>query len=161
MKDNQEDKRTLRVASVQFESLPGDKEANFHKIETFVEQAASQNVRMIIFPECCITGYWFIRNLSVRELGRMAEPVFDGPSSRRLVELARRSRMTLGAGLVERGARGEFYNTYVVAMSDGSAQRHRKLHAFEHESILNGSDYTRSEEHTSELQSHHDLVCRL
>ena len=101
MKDNQEDKRTLRVASVQFESLPGDKEANFHKIETFVEQAASQNVRMIIFPECCITGYWFIRNLSVRELGRMAEPVFDGPSSRRLVELARRSRMTLGAGLVE------------------------------------------------------------
>ena len=66
MKDNQEDKRTLRVASVQFESLPGDKEANFHKIETFVEQAASQNVRMIIFPECCITGYWFIRNLSVR-----------------------------------------------------------------------------------------------
>jgi len=142
MKDNQEDKRTLRVASVQFESLPGDKEANFHKIETFVEQAASQNVRMIIFPECCITGYWFIRNLSVRELGRMAEPVFDGPSSRRLVELARRSRLTLGAGLVERGARGEFYNTYVVAMSDGSAQRHRKLHAFEHESILNGSDYT-------------------
>ena len=142
MKDNQEDKRTLRVASVQFESLPGDKEANFHKIETFVEQAASQNVRMIIFPECCITGYWFIRNLSVRELGRMAEPVFDGPSSRRLIELARRSRMTLGAGLVERGARGEFYNTYVVAMSDGSAQRHRKLHAFEHESILNGSDYT-------------------
>ena len=142
MKDNQEDKRTLRVASVQFESLPGDKEANFHKIETFVEQAASQNVRMIIFPECCITGYWFIRNLSVRELGRMAEPVFDGPSSRRLIELARRSRMTLGAGLVERGARGEFYNTYVVATSDGSAQRHRKLHAFEHESILNGSDYT-------------------
>ena len=73
MKDNQEDKRTLRVASVQFENLPGDKEANFHKIETFVEQAASQNVRMIIFPECCITGYWFIRNLSVRELGWMAD----------------------------------------------------------------------------------------
>src|SRR2546430_6390787 len=72
----------------------------------------------------------------------MAEPVFDGRSSRRLIELARRSRMTLGAGLVERGARGEFYNTYVVATSDGSAQRHRKLHAFEHESILNGSDYT-------------------
>src|SRR5438046_7036542 len=142
MKDNQEDKRTLRVASVQFESLPGNKEANFHKIESFVEQAASQNVRMIIFPECCITGYLFIRNLSVRELGRMAEPGFDGLSSRRLVELDRRSRMTLGAGLVERGARGEVYNTYVVAMSDGSAQRHRKLHAFEHESILNGSDYT-------------------
>src|SRR2546428_9526229 len=128
MKDNQEDKRALRVASVQFESVPGDKEANFHKIETFVEQAASQNVRMIIFPECCITGYWFIRNLSVRELSRMAEPIFDGPSSGRLINLARRFEMTIGAGWVEAGSTDEFYNSYVVAMSDGSAQRHRKLH---------------------------------
>jgi len=142
MKGNAEDRRTVRVASVQFESLPGDKEANFRKIETFVEQAAGQKVRMIIFPECCITGYWFIRNLSVRELTQLAEPIFDGPSSRRLIELAKRFGMTIGAGLVEAGSPGEFYNSYVVAISDGSARRHRKLHAFEHLSIRSGSDYT-------------------
>lgn len=136
------DKRTLRVAAVQFESAPGDKSANFRKIESFVELAARQNVRLIIFPECCITGYWFIRNLSVQELGRLAEPIFDGPSSRRLIELARKFGITIGAGLVEAGAPGEFHNSYVVAMSDGSAQRHRKLHAFEHLSIVSGSDYT-------------------
>jgi predicted amidohydrolase len=136
------DQRTLRVASVQFESAPRDKEANFRKIENFVEQAARQKVRLIVFPECCITGYWFIRNLSVPELKEMAEPIFDGPSSRRLIELARRYGMTVGAGLVEAGPSGEFYNSYVVAMADGRAQRHRKLHAFEHTSVLSGSEYT-------------------
>ena len=142
MKADPADKRTLRVASVQFESLPGDKEANFRKIETFVERAAQRNVRLIIFPECCITGYWFIRNLSVEALAQLAEPIFDGPSSQRLIQLAKRFGMTIGAGLVEAGPEGEFYNSYVVAMPDSRAERHRKLHAFEHPSIRSGSEFT-------------------
>jgi predicted amidohydrolase len=142
MKSDLEDQRTLRVASVQFESAPGDKEANFRKIETFVERAAQGNVRLILFPECCVTGYWFIRNLSVETLTQIAEPIFDGPSTRRLRALSKRFGMTIGAGLVESGPAGEFFNSYVVAMPDGRAQRHRKLHAFEHPSIRSGSDFT-------------------
>ena len=72
----------------------------------------------------------------------MAEPVLDGPSSRRLIELAKRFGMTIGAGLLEAGPAGEFYNTYVVAMPDGITRRHRKLHAFEHLSIHSGSEFT-------------------
>jgi len=142
MKDDADDKRTLRVASVQLESAPGDKDANFRKMEAFVEGAARQNVRLIVFPECCITGYWFIRNLQSEALAQMAEPIFDGPSSRRLVDLAKRFEITIGAGLVEAGPEGQFYNSYVVAMPDGRAQRHRKLHAFEHPSIQSGSEFT-------------------
>jgi len=142
MKGDADDARSLRVASVQFESAPGDKETNFRKIESFVEAAARQSVRLIVFPECCITGYWFIRNLSVKALAQMAEPIFDGPSSRRLIGLAKRFGMTIGAGLVEAGPTGEFYNSYVVAMPDGIAQRHRKLHAFEHLSVRSGSEFT-------------------
>lgn len=142
MKNDADDRRTLRVASVQFESAPGDKAANFRKVEDFVERAARQNVRLIVFPECCLTGYWFIRNLTVEALAQMAEPIFDGPSSRRLVDLAKRFGMTIGAGLVEAGPPGEFYNSYVVAMADGTAQRHRKLHAFEHPSVRSGSEFT-------------------
>ena len=132
----------MRVASVQFESLPGDKEANFRTIEAFVEQAARRNARLIVFPECCITGYWFIRNLSVEALAKMAEPIFEGPSSQRLLELAKKFGMTIGAGLVEAGSAGEFYNSYVVALANGSAYRHRKLHAFEHLSVRSGSEFT-------------------
>ena len=142
MNHNSAEKRILRVASVQFESAPGDKEANFRRIEAFVEQAARQNARLIVFPECCITGYWFIRNLSEKALAQMAEPIFDGPSSQRLIDLAKKFGMTIGAGLVEAGPAGEFYNSYVVALADGSAHRHRKLHAFEHLSVRSGSEIT-------------------
>jgi len=142
MKGDREDKRTLRVASVQIQCLPGDKEANFGKIETFVERAAQRNVRLILFPECCITGYWFLRNLPADALAQLAEPIFNGPSSQRLIEMAKRFGMTIGAGLVEACPTGEFYNSYVVAMPDGNARRHRKLHAFEHPSIRSGSEFT-------------------
>jgi predicted amidohydrolase len=140
--DHQKDKRTLRVASVQFESLPGDKPANFRKIETFVEQAAGQGVQLIVFPECCITGYWFIRHLPVEQLAALAEPIPDGPSTRRLLDLARQHRITVGAGLVEAAGDGVFHNSYVVALPDGTIHCHRKLHAFEHPAIRSGTDYT-------------------
>ena len=47
---------SLRVAAVQMECIAGDKHANIARIETFVAQAAQQAVKLIIFPECCITG---------------------------------------------------------------------------------------------------------
>jgi predicted amidohydrolase len=134
--------RALRVAAVQFESLPGDLDANFRKIETFAQQAAAQGVRLIVFPECCITGYWFLHNLSIEQLAALAEPIPDGPSTRRLSNLARQHHVTLGAGLVEAGAAGVFHNSYVVALPDGSVYRHRKLQAFEHPAIRSGTDFT-------------------
>lgn len=135
------DPRTLRVASVQFESKLADQEANFLKIERFVKEAVAQGVRLIVFPECCITGYWFIRNLSVEALTALAEPVPDGPSTRRLIALACEHRVSIGAGFVE-AAEGAFFNTYVVALPDGTMHRHRKLHAFEHTAVRSGTDYT-------------------
>jgi predicted amidohydrolase len=54
----------IRVASVQFEHTPGNKEYNLSIIQRFVESAAAKNVDIIAFPECCITGYWFMRHLS-------------------------------------------------------------------------------------------------
>ena len=55
------------------ESLPADKAANLRTIERFVEQAAAQGARLVLFPECCITGYWFMRNLSVAQLAELAQ----------------------------------------------------------------------------------------
>jgi len=135
-------KRSLRVAAVQFESKPADKNANFKKIEHFVEQASTQGVRLIVFPECCITGYWFIRNLSVEALAALAEPIPDGPSTQQLIALARKHGISVGAGLVEAAGGGVFRNSYVVALPDGTFHRHRKLHAFEHTAIVSGTDYT-------------------
>jgi predicted amidohydrolase len=134
--------RTLRVAAVQMESKAGDKAANFAKIKAFAEQAARQSVRLIVFPECCITGYWFIRNLTPEGLAALAEPVFSGESTQRLIALAKQYGLSIGAGLLEAGANGAYHNTYVVAMPNGEAHRHRKLQAFEHPLVKSGTEYT-------------------
>lgn len=136
------DQRILRVAAVQMESKAGDKSANFAKIESFVEQAAHQGIKLIVFPECCITGYWFIRNLSAEELDHLAEPIWTGESSQRLIQLSKKSGVSIGAGLIERGENGTFYNSYIVAMPNGEVRCHRKLHAFEHPLIKSGTQYT-------------------
>ncbi len=135
-------KHTVRAASVQFEHAAGDKQANFEKIRSFLEEAERQKGEMIIFPECCITGYWFLRNLPRSELTALAEPVFEGPSSQELILLSRKYRMTIGAGLVEITDEGTLYNTYVVAIPEGTCSRHRKIHSFISEHISSGSEYT-------------------
>ena len=134
--------KNIRVASVQFEHVPSDKQANLTKIENFVRQAASLDVELIVFPEACITGYLFLRKLSRKELLALAEPAFEGPSSQALMMLAKRHKMTIGAGLVEIADDKKMYNTYVVAMPNGEFQRHRKIHCFISEHLSCGSEFT-------------------
>jgi predicted amidohydrolase len=134
--------RDVRVATVQMESAPADKEANFAKVERFAEEASRRGAALVLCPECCLTGYWFLRKLSVPRLAALAEPVPSGPSCRRLLALAERLGTSVGAGLLETGEGGSFHNTYLVAMPDGRLARHRKIHAFEHPAILGGREHT-------------------
>ncbi len=132
---------TIRAAVVQFEHTAGNKPANFAKIESFARRAAQQQVEILAFPECCITGYWFLRNLTRSQLMDLAEKVPDGPSTQRLLALARQHNMLIGAGLIESDG-SRMYNTYVVAMPTGEYRRHRKIQAFESDHIAAGSEYT-------------------
>ncbi|MDP8246047.1 MAG: nitrilase family protein [Candidatus Hinthialibacter antarcticus] len=132
----------LKVASVQFEHQSGDKSANLEKMCAFVEQAHQQGVELITFPECSITGYWYLRKLDRNQLMKIAEPVSDGPSSQAVLQWSQEYNMTIGAGLVEICEDGRMYNTYLVAMPDGSHKKHRKLHAFINEDIDCGDEFT-------------------
>jgi predicted amidohydrolase len=132
----------LRAAAVQLHHAPGDKEANLGKIEGFTRTAAAEDVELLVFPEMCITGYWHVRKLSREEVEELAEPVPDGPSTLRLVDLARTHDLTLGAGLIERGDDGSLFNTYVVALPDGRTVSHRKLHCFISAHMSSGREYT-------------------
>ena len=132
----------LRAASVQFQHVPEDKEANLANIRSFVAKAYAEKVDLLVFPEMCLTGYWHVRNLSREEIDALAEPVPSGPSTEALLSLASEYGMTIGAGLIERGKDGDLYNTYVVAMPDGRTVSHRKLHTFISEHMNSGSEYT-------------------
>ncbi len=132
----------IRVASVQFNHKPGDKAANLATIREFVGAAKSQDVDLIVFPEMCVTGYWHVRNLDRIGVEALAEPVPDGETTKALLELAKETGMTMGAGLIERDSEGKLFNSYVVAMPDGRHACHRKLHTFISEHMESGDRYT-------------------
>ena len=134
--------RDIRVAAVQFEHKSGDKKYNLDRVRHFVRQAVKSEVEIIVFPEMCLTGYWHVRKLSRDQIAALAEAVPDGPSTQELLRLSRENRMTICAGLIERGDDGKFYNASVVAMPDGHWARHRKMHEFVSEFISDGDQFT-------------------
>ena len=136
------DKHSLKVATVQYQHRAGDKPYNLQKIAAFCRQAAAQGVKLIAFPEMCISGYWHVRNLDVSEVAGLAEPVPDGEATQQLLALSASYNMVIGAGLIEATPDGAFYNTYVVALPDGRVEKHRKLHCFISEHLSSGDQYT-------------------
>lgn len=134
--------RNIRAAVAQFEHVPGDKTANRKLIHSFVESAAQQGVEILAFPECCITGYWFLRRLNREELLQLAETAGDGPSSQELLSLSKKYNMTIGAGFIEKDNENRLFNSYFVAMPNGQFERHRKINAFESAHIQCGDRYT-------------------
>ena len=134
--------RDIRVATVQFQHAPGDKDYNLGRVRHFVAEATQAGVEIVAFPEMCLTGYWHVRKLDREAFEALAEPIPAGPCTRELMRLSSENRMTIGAGLLELADDGRVYNSYVVAMPDGTWQVHRKLHVFEHPNISAGDHYT-------------------
>lgn len=134
--------RNIRVAAVQFQHAAGDVAANLATIERFTRQAAERQVELIVFPECCISGYWHLRKLSRDEMVALAQRVPEGPATQKLLALSRELHMTIGAGLLEIDAAGKLYNSFAVAMPDGRWAVHRKLHVFVSEFLTPGDCYT-------------------
>jgi predicted amidohydrolase len=134
--------RKLRVAVVQFEHRNGNKEYNLERVRVLTDEAVKRGAELVVFPECCLSGYWFLRNLDREELSRLAEPVFDGPMSSAIRGIAKEHGIVLGAGLVEITREGKLHNTYIVSGPDGSMVKHRKLHTFISRHMESGSEYT-------------------
>ena len=131
----------IKVASVQFEHKNGDKVYNINKIEEFVQQACKNDVDMIVFPECCITGYWYLRKLSKEDLMALSENMSDSKSVQLIVKMSKKYNITICTGLIE-NHKDNLYNTYIVVMPDGTVKYHRKLHCFVNEHMSSGNEYT-------------------
>ncbi|MFZ5829185.1 MAG: nitrilase family protein [Planctomycetota bacterium] len=132
--------RDIRIAAAQFEAQDADKEFNFGRMADLTARATAQGAEIVSFHECCITGYTFLQTLARDEVAALAEPVPDGPSTRRLIDLARDFGVALLAGLVERDE-DKLYNTYVAVTPEGFVAKHRKLHPFIHPELIPGPGY--------------------
>src|SRR5438045_4493615 len=104
--------RTTRVAAVSMNGFLGEPERVLHAIDGWCERAAADQAELVLFPELVIHGH------CTPNTWELAEPVPDGPSVARLVQVARRHRLTLCAGLSEK-ERDIVYNTCVVVGPDG------------------------------------------
>lgn len=133
---------SLKAATVQFQHQAGNKQYNLLMMEKFIDRAALQQVKILTFPEMCITGYWHVTRLADAEVAALAEPIATSPSLTLIRSLAVKYQMLIGAGLIERADDGRLYNAYVACMPDGSVHTHRKLHAFEHPAISSGDSFT-------------------
>jgi predicted amidohydrolase len=132
--------RDIRIAAAQFEARDGDKPYNLGQIEALTRTAVQAGAEIVSFHECCISGYTFLQTLSRDELYALAEPVPDGPSTARLMELAGQFGVGLLAGLVERD--GDLLrNTCVAVSPDGFVAKFSKLHTFISPHLTPGSEY--------------------
>lgn len=134
--------KDVRVASIQFNHRANDKAYNLSIIEHYVEKAALQSVKIIVFPEMCVTGYWHVSKLSKSRIQSLAEFVPQGETCQILLDLSSKYDISIGVGLIEKDEVGNLYNSYVIAMPDGQLAKHRKLHAFVSKYMASGNEYT-------------------
>lgn len=120
----------LKISTAQFENRSGDKNYNLSVIEKLSRKASNEGSNVIAFHECSVTGYTFARHLSKEQMLDMAEFIPEGESILRLTEIAKKNDIVLLAGLFEKDAKDNLFNSYVCVSKIGLIAKHRKLHPF-------------------------------
>ncbi|WP_052850616.1 nitrilase-related carbon-nitrogen hydrolase [Streptomyces avicenniae] len=116
----------VRAALVQA-AWTGDTESMLAKHEAYAREAAGRGARVIGFQEVFNAPYFC--QVQEAEHYRWAEPVPDGPTVRRMRDLARETGMVVVAPVFEVEAPGLYYNSAAVIDADGSyLGRYRKHH---------------------------------
>lgn len=113
--------QNIRVAAVSMNGYLGDVERVLSGIESWCERAAAEKAELVLFPELVVHGH------CTPHTWELAEPAPNGPTTERLLQLARRYRLFLSVGLSEK-ERDLVYNTHVVVGPEGYIGKQRKLH---------------------------------
>lgn len=110
-----------RAAAVQTLALQGNVEANLIICEKYVRQAALQDVRLIVFPECMNAGYLYD---SIPHARKVAEPI-NGRFVNGLAKLARENDMFIASGMTEWDPKAEkVFNTGILLDREGELVVH-------------------------------------
>ena len=105
---------TVRVAAVQMEPRLGDVDANLRAILAKFREATAAGARLVVFPECALTGYGFETK---DEAMKFAEPV-PGLSSREIASACAETGAFAIYGLLERDG-DRLFNVAVLVGPDG------------------------------------------
>jgi predicted amidohydrolase len=113
----------IRVAAVQMDIQLGQVAANRGAMLGRLGAAATRGARLVVFPECALTGYGFA---SRAEALSHAEPV-PGPTIARFQEECSRHGVHAVFGLLERDG-DRLYNACVLVGPQGLVASYRKVH---------------------------------
>jgi predicted amidohydrolase len=133
--------RDIRIGAAQFEHRNADKSYNLSVMKQLTALAIDRGAEVVSFHEACIPAYTFLRTCTKTQLLELAEIIPDGPSTRKLIAMAREFKIAILAGLLEKDDQNNVFNTYICVNGDGLVARHRKLHAFINEHLVNGNEY--------------------
>jgi predicted amidohydrolase len=114
---------TWKIALVQADCRFADVPANRAMIRDKLREAAKQRARLIVFPECILTGYGFT---SADEAWPNAEKL-PGPTSDEIARDCRELSVWCVYGMLECGG-DRFYNAGALVGPNGFVASYRKVH---------------------------------
>ena len=112
-----------KIAAVQMDCAFADKSKNLEAIRTHLREAAFAGARLVIFPECALSGYCFE---SKEEAMPQAEPI-PGPSTKSLAFECADLGVWAVVGLLE-VAGGNLFNACTLIGPSGIIATYRKIH---------------------------------
>jgi predicted amidohydrolase len=114
-----------KIAGVQMDCRLGEKAHNLEAIRTRLHEAHGQGAKLVVFPECALTGYCFD---SKDEAWPFAEEI-PGPATEVLARDCRALGIWTALGLLEaRPSDGALFNACALIGPDGMAASYRKVH---------------------------------
>lgn len=112
----------MKVALAQMSIVPGEKQANLPRAESWIAQAAQRGAEVVVLPEALPLGW---THPSART---QADEIPDGETCLRLREAARRNAIFVCSGVIER-AGDKLFNAAVLIDPQGTVLiHHRKIH---------------------------------
>ncbi|MBX6316731.1 MAG: carbon-nitrogen hydrolase family protein [Isosphaeraceae bacterium] len=115
--------RTIRIAAAQMRPHLGDVVANRHAILGKLREAAAAGARLVVFPECALSGYVFE---SREEALACAEPI-PGPSVLKVAAACQALGTLAVFGMLERDG-DRLYNACALVGPEGLVGSYRKIH---------------------------------
>jgi predicted amidohydrolase len=116
---------TWRIAGVQMDCQLGNNSANWAAIRSRLGEAAALEARLVLFPECALSGYGFA---SKEQAWPHAESI-PGPTTRALNEECKALKIWAAMGMLEKDdATGRLFNASALVGPAEECFSYRKLH---------------------------------
>lgn len=117
----------MKIAGVQMDVALGKKAHNLDRIEEHCREAAAHGAKLVVFPECAVTGYCFE---SLEEAMPFAEEFDSGTESESVARLRRlcgELDIHVVTGMLERSGE-QVFNVCVCVGPSGLVGKYRKTH---------------------------------